>query len=462
MQTTIASTAEYVQSVSTTNRALWLTRLFTRVDIASLVVFRIAFGAIALWEVWRYFTYGWISRYYIEPAFHFSYFGFSWVKPWPGDGMYIHFYMLGLLAILIMVGAFYRLSAFAFFLAFTYVFLLDQARYLNHFYLFSLISFLMIFVPAHRALSVDAAVMPAIRSQTAPNWSLWMLRLQIGLVYFYGGLAKVNVDWLRGEPMREWMSYRTDFPIIGQWFTEEWMVYLFSYGGLLFDLLFFPLVLWKRTRWLALLVALGFHLTNAHLFSIGIFPWFMIAAGFLYLEPDWPRRFIPRLRQGAPSNGETPTQLSIGQKWIVGALALYFAFQLLFPLRHWLYPGDVNWTEEGHRFSWRMKLRDKDAYASFYATDPATNRTWEINPYDYVTDGQFDEMLSRPDMILQFVYHVADDLRGQGYDGIEIRALVEVSLNRREYQLMIDPSVDLAQQPWDLLPADWILPLKQT
>jgi hypothetical protein len=35
-------------------------------------------------------------------------------------------------------------------------FFLDQMLYLNHFYLMALISFLMIFVPAHRAFSVDA------------------------------------------------------------------------------------------------------------------------------------------------------------------------------------------------------------------------------------------------------------------------------------------------------------------
>lgn len=459
MQTTIADAAGYAQPVSTTSRSALLTHLFARVDIASLVVFRIAFGAIALWEVWRYFNYGWIARYYINPMFHFSYFGFDWVKPWLGDGMYIHFYVMAALALLIMFGLAYRLSAAAFFLAFSYVFLLDAARYLNHFYLFSLISFIMIFVPANRAFSFDSLLRSKIQSDTIPAWSLWLLRIQIGLVYFFGGIAKINIDWLRGEPMRDWLSYRTDFPFIGQWFNEEWMVYLFSYGGLLFDLFFFPLVLWKRTRWLAIILGIGFHLTNAHLFSIGIFPWFMIAANFLFLSPDWPRRLIPWLRTDAAPHDKLPAALSRSQKWIVAGLGIYLAFQILFPLRHWLYPGDVNWTEEGHRFSWRMKLRDKDPSARFYATDPTVNETWEIEPLDYLSNGQFDEMASRPDMILQFAHHVAADLRQQGYEQIEIRALVQVSLNGREAQLMIDPSVDLVAQPWSLLPASWILPL---
>ncbi|MHC4108371.1 MAG: HTTM domain-containing protein, partial [Planctomycetota bacterium] len=156
-----------------------ISRLFDPVDIASLVLFRIMFGAIMLWEVWRYFDHGWIRRYYIEPVFHFKYYGFGWVKAWPGDGMYWHFVAMGLLAAFILSGFLYRLSTALFFLAFTYVYLLDQARYLNHFYLVSLISFLMIFVPAHRALSIDAWLRPGIRRDITPAWSIWILRAQM-------------------------------------------------------------------------------------------------------------------------------------------------------------------------------------------------------------------------------------------------------------------------------------------
>ena len=106
--------------------------------------------------------------------------------------MYVHFGGLGLLCILILLGLWYRAAMILFFLGFTYIFLLEQALYLNHFYFISLLSFLMIFVPAHHALSVDAHRSPELRSETTPAWSLWMLRAQIGIVYFYGGLAKLN------------------------------------------------------------------------------------------------------------------------------------------------------------------------------------------------------------------------------------------------------------------------------
>ncbi len=72
-------------------------RLFAPVDIASIVVFRVLFGAIMLWEVYRYAEGGRIARYYIEPVFHFKYYGFGWAAPWPELGMYLHFGALGLL-----------------------------------------------------------------------------------------------------------------------------------------------------------------------------------------------------------------------------------------------------------------------------------------------------------------------------------------------------------------------------
>ena len=69
-------------------------------------------------------------------------------------------------------------------LGFSYVFLLDQANYLNHWYLICLLSFLLIFVPAHRALSVDAWLRPGLRSEQAPAWALWLLRAQMGVRVF--------------------------------------------------------------------------------------------------------------------------------------------------------------------------------------------------------------------------------------------------------------------------------------
>lgn len=445
--------------------------LFNPVDISFLVFFRILFGGIMLWEVYRYFTYGWISRYFVEPALTFTYYGFSWVKPWPGRGMYIHFLVLGLAATCVMLGFLYRIAAPVFFLAFTYFFLLDQTRYLNHLYLVCLISFLMCFLPAERAFSIDALLRRKIRSDVVPVWTLWLLRAQVGLPYFYGGIAKLNSDWIHGgEPMRTWLRP------LGPIFAGDWVVYSFVIGGLMLDLLVVPLLLWRRTRLFALVAAIGFNLINAVIFDIGIFPWLMLGTLLIFFPPDLARRFARAFMSpgeefvnSAPSQASVRDKtiaessscpsLTVSQKLVGGLLAAYLAVQLFLPLRHYLYPGNVSWTEEGHNFAWHMKLRTKGGEAVFTVTHPGSAQTWTIKPKDYLKPHQLMKMITKPDLILHFSHYLAEEKRREGYDNVEVRAHVMVSLNGRQPQLLIDPNVDLTKEQVSLLPASWIVPL---
>ena len=172
-----------------------LYHLFKPVDIASIVYYRILFGALMIHSMLKIFYTGKIQRYWLGPDFNFTYYGFHWVEPLPGDGLYYLTFIMLILAIFVTIGFLYRISTFLFLLGFTYYYLLEQSLYLNHFYLTILIIFILIFIPANRLLSVDSKLNPNIKSQTAPAWTLWMLRFQMGIVYFYGGIAKLNMDW---------------------------------------------------------------------------------------------------------------------------------------------------------------------------------------------------------------------------------------------------------------------------
>jgi hypothetical protein len=376
---------------------------------------------------------------------------------------------MGVLALFVALGLFYRLSALLLCLAFTYVFLLDKAYYLNHFYLIALLSFLLCLIPAHHAASLDRWLFFRSQPPFVPQWSVFILRAQMSIVYFYAGLAKLNPDWLRGEPMRMWLAERTDFPIMGVYFTSEWVALGFAYGGLLFDLSIGFLLMWGRTRPFAFILAGMFHLLNSQFFQIGIFPLLAFGATLIFAAPDWPRRLSAgpgRLWKRSPAKASAPTsapaEIPVTSRWSTATVIfihLYLLAQLLVPLRHWLYPGDVNWTEEGHRFSWHMKLRDKEAVLHLYLVDPRTGQVWEISPAVDLSARQLDEMKTRPDMVLQYAHYLADKLSAGGRPRPIIRADLKVSLNGRPYQSLINPNVNLAEVSLGLQAADWILPL---
>lgn len=436
-------------------------RLFQPVDIASLVFARIVFSAIMIYEVWVFLSEGRVF-YYMEAPYLFTFPGFHWVRPWPGDGMVYHFIAMGALAFLMMVGLCYRLAAVGFFLCFTYLFLLDQVQYLNHFYLVCLLSFLLIFTPAHRALSIDAWLRPKLRSDTVPAWAPWVLTAQMGLVYFFGGVAKINGDWLRGYPLRVWMpGHLEHVPLVGYLLHQDWFNIFLSYGGLLLDLFIAPALLWRKTRPWAFLLVTGFHLANSQLFRIGIFPWLAIAMTTLFFGPDWPRRALRRLGVAREWAHHTATGTPFPfRRATVVLLGAYMAVQVLLPLRHFAYPGNASWTEEGHLFAWHMKLRGKKAKVGFFAHDPDTGRSWEVEPEDYLSRRQYTKMSKNPRLLHQFAQHVAKLARENGHRRIEVRVVAVASLNGREPAPLIDPSVDLAAEPYRwIAPAPWILPL---
>lgn len=427
------------------------------VDVAGLVAFRIAFGLLIIWECWRYVAHDWIRQYYMVPKYYFSYLGFEWVRH-HSDWILLHFALLAVIGLMIAMGLFYRLSTAFFFVGFSYLALIDKANYLNHFYLISLLGALMIVVPAHRALSLDARWWPSRAAQKVPAWTVWLLRFQIGIPYFYGGIAKLNADWLSGEPMRTWLRLQTDFPVIGAYFHEEWMVLLLSYAGLVFDLLVVPLLLWRKTRLAAFALAIVFHLTNARLFSIGVFPWLMIAATTLFLPTSWPRLGMRRAQQVAVSATSNWFPARATQRLALALLLAYVTAQVLIPLRHWLYPDDVNWTGEADRFAWRMKLNEKQGTVRFLVADNEANIRWHVDPQQYLTKRQYREMCRCPDMILQFANHLADEFRDEGRRKVQIYADSWLSLNGRPPVRLIDSTVDLASEALGLRPVSWILP----
>jgi vitamin K-dependent gamma-carboxylase len=318
----------------------------------------------------------------------------------------------------------------------------------------------LIFLPAHRAWSVDAWRKPGLRLNAVPAWTLNLLRFQVGIVYFFAGVAKLNADWLfRAEPLGIWLAARGDLPVIGHWLGQHWVAFGASWFGAAFDLSIVFFLLWKRSRALAYLAVIFFHLMTLLLFNIGMFPWVMLVAATVFFAPDWARKFIPFANiQHRTSNIQPPTHLvptARTQPALLAALGVYAAIQLALPLRSFFHTTPAGWSYAGFNCAWRVMIVEKTGYVEFNAFDPVSDRRWSISTEDYLTPRQEALMAQDPDLIHQMARHLAADLESRGFKQIQIHADAFATLNGRPSQRLIDPNVNLAAR----VPERWIVPM---
>jgi vitamin K-dependent gamma-carboxylase len=133
--------------------------------------------------------------------------------------------------------------------------------------------------------------------------------------------------------------------------------------------------------------------------------------------------------------------------------------QLALPLRFLLYPGDVNWTEDAFRFSWRVMLVEKAGSVELAVETAQPARRFTVHPARELSALQYKMMSTQPDMIHEYALAVAERLRAGGHAGIAIHADAWASLNGRPSQRLIDPRVNLAAVPRSLAAARWVEPL---
>jgi hypothetical protein len=435
-----------------------MSRFFRDVDGASLAVFRIAFAAILIAAIARYVAHGWVDQFFVAPSYFFPYEGFGWIAPLPRPAMYALYAVIAIAAGGVLLGFWYRASAIILGCAFTYAHLIDKTNYLNHYDLVSLLCLLLAFVPAHRVWSIDA--LRRGYSRFVPGWSVDLLRFQLAVVYFFGGLAKLNADWLlAASPLRIWLAANADLPLVGWILERTWVAYAFSWAGLAFDCSVPFLLARRKTRGFAYAAVVVFHLSTAALFPIGIFPWLMIALTPIFFDADWPRRLAGR--PAAMTNAD-PVRVAALSLWrrcaTVSALAADAAIQITVPLRHWLEPGDLLWTERGFRFSWQVMAMEKYGKAEFRVRDPQSGETWRVSPKRYLTPAQARMMATQPDMILSFARFLADDFAARGVVDAEVRGDVWVTLNGRPHRRYVDPRVNLAGSGVRADGRGWIVP----
>lgn len=467
--------------------------LFRKVNASTLSYFRIVLGFLALYIFldWRIYVIDYLatSKYFL------SYDGFHWVKPMSPELLNILFYVLIGCAIMLIIGLYYRVFSVLVFLGYTYLFLLDRGHYNNHYYLYSMLFFFLTIVDANKLYSIDRLIKKDT-DNTVFYWQVLLIKIQLIIVYFYGGIAKINLDWFMGFPLRFWLyDNSVDY---AEWFglflRTKFAAIFYSYSGLIFDLSMGFLLFYKRTRRIAILPVIFFHVSNHFFWNIGSFPWVMLLSTMIFFEPDTVDKLIKNIKTlnykkivtfienlsfkkirdfflkpllSKKTKKET-VKLKLPRRTkmrlVQGFLVIWFVFQLLFPLRRFAYSNYASWSGQGHLFAWRMMLLDTVDAFRIRVEIPDDNVVFYVDVLEYVNQRQFAKIRREPMQLLAFVKFIQKELKEKG--GVEnpvIKLEVWKSVNERTPQLLNDTTLNYALVEYQpLKSASWINDWKPT
>lgn len=426
--------------------------LFEQIDNSPLIIFRMFLGLLLACETWGAIGTGWVKYNLIDPKFTFSHIHMEWLQPLPGYWMYVYFAIMGLCGLLVMAGYKYRWSLGLFTLMWAAVYFMQKTTYNNHYYLLMLVCFIMWFLPANRYAAIDSLKNPSIRRLTMPAWCSWVMIVQVTIVYVYASLAKFYPGWLDGTFTRSLME-RSITPSLLPFFTQKWVYLGIAWMGIIFDLFIVPFLLWKRTRTIALIASLIFHLFNSITLQIGIFPFFALSFVVFFYPPETMRRIFFKKKPVVTDHSPTYEGKNIFWYFFIP----YLIIQLLLPSRHLLMKGDVLWTEEGHRLSWRMMLRFRNGLINFRVVDKKTGEELYYNITQELTPKQKSGMAAKPDMIWQMCQRIKKHYAEKGID-VAIYVNSMTSINGAPMKPLINPKVDMAAAEWNYWGHDdWVL-----
>jgi vitamin K-dependent gamma-carboxylase len=437
--------------------------LFKKVDNSPVVLFRIFFGTLMAIESWGAILTSWVKDTLVTPSYTFTFIGFEFLSPLIGEYMYVHYILMGFFGLMMAFGWRYKLNAFLFALFWSITYFIQKTQYNNHYYLIFLVAWLMYIIPANNYCSLDVKQKRVEEKQYVYNWVNLIFIFQVGIVYFFATIAKIYPDWLNGkfisimmDGSAYWFEKNLNIQALIQLFKNHNFHLFLAYSGIVFDALILPAMLWNKTRKWAFISALFFHLFNSATLHIGIFPYFALSLClFCFDKESIQKRFF---KNKTFFNELQVQNISCKQKNVAAFFLIFLTIQSFLPLRHWLIPGDVLWTEEGHRLSWRMMLRSRTGKTDFYVRNNETKFVEKINFNDYLTEDQISDFQSKPDMIWQFAQHLKQHYHKKGISDLGIFVESQVSINGGEMRPYIDSEIDLANVKWSYFGHQkWIL-----
>lgn len=458
-------------------------------DPASLGIFRCLFGLLMVIDITQERGLSNLDYKYLDgaPVCRFPLFNF--LQPLPLDWMYLVYVVMFLGASGIMLGCFYRLSCLMFLSTYWYIFFLDKTAWNNHSYLYGLIGFQLTLMDGNRYWSIDGLRRPSIRNAHVPLWNYTLLRAQIFIVYFIAGVKKLDADWVEGYSM-SYLAHHWLFDPFKLILPVELVSLLVVHGGgLILDLTAGYLLFFDVTRPYAFFFVSYFHCMNSQLFSIGMFPYTMLATSPLFCYPDWPRNFFahfpsflrPVLPLTSPGSQPSPSCVyeeiqgsgtqqrqtpaaakssKLRLKHKLGAIftVLYLMEQFFMPYSHFITQGYNNWTNGLYGYSWDMMVHSRShQHVKITYKDRKTGETGYLNPGVFTQSRRWKD---HGDMLKQYATCLHQYLPRYNISDPEIYFDIWVSINERFQQRIFDPRVDIVRAEWSpFKPNKWLMPL---
>ncbi|MHC5361116.1 HTTM domain-containing protein [Myroides sp. LJL110] len=433
-------------------------RKLTRpIDNSGLLIFRMLFGFLFACESFGAILTGWVTENLVDVNLTFNHIYMDFLQVLVGPQMYFYFLIMGLASIGVMLGYRYRLSIVILTLLWAGAYFMQKTSYNNHYYLLLIICLYMCFLPANDYASLDVKNKRKSKRLWMPIWVSYLFIAQISIVYFYGTLAKFYPDWLNGT-FTTLMYSHANIPIfLKDIFTTKSFSIAIAYLGIAFDALIIPMLLYKPTRNFGVIASLIFHLFNSVTLQIGIFPYFALSFALFFYSPDSLRAMFFKTKPSFIDKNLFNTNGYINSYCKLILVSILF-IQVLLPLRSYFIKGDILWTDQGHRLSWRMMLRSRSGYTNFIVEDKQSKQTHKYELSNVLTPKQ-QARLNTSDMIWQMAQIIKKQYALQGKD-VAVYAQSYISVNNRKYAPYVDSSIDLAQIKWNYFShSNWLLPM---
>ncbi len=271
------------------------------VSMRSLALLRVLAGLVVLLHLEPFLSDSLDGRTYLD-AFHEPY--AAWYPEVPEAAYIGVLWLAAIAAVAMSLGLLTRVAtATTFFLVAYNLFLSTTHFHNNRAYLVIVLGLLAV-APCGRELSLDSWLRrrggrPAL-VLSAPAWPLWLLRFESSAVYAASGLSKLlDPDWFGGTvTWQRVVRARDDLEATP---LPDWAISVLTDRGfhsgvapmIVFTELFIAAGLWRRgSRYLAVWVAVAFHVAIEYSASVQIFSLLAISVLLVWAVPSTQDRLI--------------------------------------------------------------------------------------------------------------------------------------------------------------------------